>query len=111
MAAIKGISIQKTENYTTFLIATLSDELKSSIRERLAAVCHGVANVESGSEIDSFHGLLNSINVNAGRTLRSETYKTTTISRLFFHAQIDGTSKTAPHRPLCSRWGGAFTIY
>lgn len=55
---IQGITIQNTDNYSVFVISELSEELKSVIRTRLSAVCHGVAKVDSGSELYCYKSTL-----------------------------------------------------
>ena len=45
---IQGLTVQNTDSYSVFIISELSEELKTIIRTRLSAVCHGVAKSDSG---------------------------------------------------------------
>jgi len=53
-----GITMENTEFATVCRIEIFADELKTEIRDRLAAICHGKDKVETGSIIASYRETL-----------------------------------------------------
>ncbi len=54
MELIPGVTKEDYSDYAIYFIDTLSEELKSEIRNRLVVICHGVDQARSGSKIYSY---------------------------------------------------------
>lgn len=53
-----GITTEKTESATVCRVEVFSDELKSEIRKKLGAICHGKDKVDSGSIVATYRETL-----------------------------------------------------
>tara|TARA_R110000823_G_scaffold198080_4_gene329170 strand:+ start:9378 stop:10172 length:795 start_codon:yes stop_codon:yes gene_type:complete len=80
---IDGISIEKSKSAMVCRVDDFSEQLKTEIRERLSAICHGLDMVNSGSSVASYGETLKEFNKRYAT--KSENTKKGMIGELLTH--------------------------
>lgn len=97
MKLISGVTKEIDSDYVLYFIENLSDDLKAEIRNRLAAVCHGVDQAQSSLKIYSYKETVKEFVKRYKNSSISEDRKKGMIGELLVHIilELEGRFTTA----------------